>query len=47
MGSVRIRFPDAGTALWSHNAHIAKNRYFPNARQMGFHLGRSMGKRFR
>ena len=42
-----IRFPDARTALWAHNGHIAKDRFIANARVMGDFLERSLGRRYR
>ena len=42
-----LRFPEAKTALWAHNAHIAMGGGFvPGVDTMGVFLERSFGKRY-
>ena len=41
-----IRFPEARTALWAHNAHIAKGRMF-GPRVMGGHLKKAFKRKYR
>lgn len=42
-----IRFPEARTALWAHNAHVSKGRFLPSARSMGAFLKSSFKKRYK
>lgn len=39
----RIRFPEAKTALWAHNGHIAKGDLSPGVPVMGVHLEDALG----
>ncbi len=42
-----LRFPDAKTALWAHNAHVAAGgKYLPETLDMGFFLREDLGRRY-
>lgn len=44
----RIRFPEARTALWAHNGHVAKDQFIiGGADVMGVFLERRFGKRYK